>query len=149
MRELRTGFLFGFERGRILRELPLPSLRGLELIMQGLSLHIVVGRVWLRTGLLFGFERAGFLFGFERGRILRELPLPSLRVLELIIQGLSIHIVVGRVWLRTGFLFGFERGRILRELPLPSLRGLWLIMQGLSINIVVRMVWGILLMSQY
>jgi hypothetical protein len=82
MVELRTGFLFGFERGRILRELPLPSLRCLEMLMQGLSLHIVVGRVWLRAGLLFGFERAGFLFGFERGRILRELPLPSLESLR-------------------------------------------------------------------
>ena len=63
------------------------------LIMQGLSIHIVVGRVWLRTG---------FLFGFERGRILRELPLPSLRGLWLIMQGLSINIVVVMVW---GVLF--------------------------------------------
>ena len=79
---LGAGFFFGFERGRILRELPLPSLRCLEMLMQGLSLHIVVGSVWSGTGLLFGFERAGFLFGFERGRILRELPLPSLESLR-------------------------------------------------------------------
>ena len=39
------------------------------MVMQGIIIHIVVERVCLISG---------FLFGFERGRILRELPLPSL-----------------------------------------------------------------------
>ena len=53
-----------------------------------------MGRVWLRTGLLFGFERSWFFR--EGGFSENYLSLP-LRALKLIITGLIIRMVVGRV----------------------------------------------------